>query len=150
VSGIGGHLTPAFRQLVAEELPDPLSTLVRSAVDDRTPIGDRVQVNGMSPGQTRELVASVCRVLAEEMSAEALEAMTTSLPGSIATLFVPSSPEVHHEPAPLLHRQTNWIGEPNPHGETKLSSAPGTTQEREHETLAEGRPGAKRKISDPN
>ena len=149
VSGIGGHLTPAFRQLVAEELPDPLATLVRSAVDDRTPIEDRVHVNGMTAGQTRELIASVCRVLAEELSNEALQAMTTSLPASVAKLFVPPAPEVHHEPAPL-HRQANWVGEPNPHAETKLSSARGTTQEREHETLAEGRPGAKRKISDPN
>jgi hypothetical protein len=36
----------------------------------------------------------------------------------------------------------------NPHGETKLSSSRGTTQEREHETLAEGHPGAKHPLSD--
>jgi hypothetical protein len=33
-----------------------------------------------------------------------------------------------------------------PHEDTKLSSARGTTQERLHETLAEGRPGPRRPI----
>lgn len=37
--------------------------------------------------------------------------------------------------------------EDNPHGDTKLSSARGLTQEREHETLAEGHPGSERPIS---
>jgi hypothetical protein len=36
--------------------------------------------------------------------------------------------------------QQNSLAEPNPHGDSKLSSARGTTQEREHETLAEGHP----------
>jgi hypothetical protein len=36
----------------------------------------------------------------------------------------------------------------NPHGDTKLSSSRGTTQEREHETLAEGHPSSKRSISE--
>ncbi|MBX3231426.1 MAG: hypothetical protein KIT84_10810 [Labilithrix sp.] len=36
----------------------------------------------------------------------------------------------------------------NPHGDMKLSSARGTTQEREHEDLAEGKPGADRNLAD--
>jgi uncharacterized protein (DUF2267 family) len=36
--------------------------------------------------------------------------------------------------------QQGSLDEANPHGDSKLSSARGTTQEREHETLAEGRP----------
>jgi hypothetical protein len=35
----------------------------------------------------------------------------------------------------------------NPHGDTKLSSSHGFTQERENETLADGRPGPKRTLS---
>lgn len=36
--------------------------------------------------------------------------------------------------------QSGSVADPNPHGETKLSSSKGTTQEREAETLAEGQP----------
>ena len=36
----------------------------------------------------------------------------------------------------------------NPHGDDKLSSARGLTQEREAETLAEGRPGSTRPLSE--
>ncbi|HVK68207.1 MAG TPA: DUF2267 domain-containing protein, partial [Polyangium sp.] len=36
----------------------------------------------------------------------------------------------------------------NPHGETKLSSSRGLTQEREQETLAEGEPGPLRPVSE--
>lgn len=36
----------------------------------------------------------------------------------------------------------------NPHGNTKLSSSRGSTQEREHETLAEGQPGSKHPLSE--
>jgi hypothetical protein len=35
--------------------------------------------------------------------------------------------------------QRGAVAEPNPHGDTKVSSATGLTQEREHESLAEGR-----------
>lgn len=37
------------------------------------------------------------------------------------------------------HAHQNAVQAPNPHAETKVSSSPGLTQEREHETLAEGR-----------
>lgn len=36
--------------------------------------------------------------------------------------------------------QQHSVAEDNPHGDTKLSSTDGLTQEREHETLAEGEP----------
>lgn len=36
----------------------------------------------------------------------------------------------------------------NPHADTKLSSSHGLTQEREHDTLAEGRPGSKHPLSE--
>jgi uncharacterized protein (DUF2267 family) len=121
VAGFGGYLSPANRQLIADELPVPLSAALRSASDDRRPIEDRVQLAGMSQAQTRELIASVCKVLAEELSDEALAALRASLPASVASLFVPSAPEVEHIASPL-HRQGSSVAEPNPHGEIKLSS----------------------------
>jgi uncharacterized protein (DUF2267 family) len=123
VTGIGGYLSPSFLQLVAEELPAPLAVALRSAAGDQRPIEDRVQITGLSPGRTREVIASVCRVLAEELSADALRALTTSLPGAIATLLVPSSPEISH--SPTLHRQASSVAEPNPHGDIKLSTSRG-------------------------
>jgi uncharacterized protein (DUF2267 family) len=148
VTGIGGYLSPRARQLIGEELPEPLVTALGSATGDRRAIEERVQLTGLSPAQIHELVASVCRVIAEELSDEAVRTLTAALPQATAALFVPASPPIPHtvrRPA-----QAGSVGEPNPHGETKLSSAPGTTQEREHETLAEGRPGPRRRISDPN
>jgi uncharacterized protein (DUF2267 family) len=122
ITGIGGYLSPASRQLVAEELPPPLASALGSAIGDQRPIEDRVQIAGLTPGRTRELIASVCRVLAEELSDDAVRALTAALPGDIATLFVPSSPEVLH-PSPA-YRQPGSVAEPNPHGEGKLSSGP--------------------------
>jgi hypothetical protein len=49
---------------------------------------------------------------------------------------------------PIEPQSESVVKNDNPHGDTKLSSAHGTTQEREHETLAEGRPGSRRPISE--
>jgi uncharacterized protein (DUF2267 family) len=121
VTGIGGYLSPRFRQLVAEELPAPLATVLESATNDRRPIEDRVKLTGMSAGQTRELIASVCRVLAEELSDEAVSGLRASLPATIADWFVPPSPAVEHHASPI-HRQSNSVAEPNPHEDIKISS----------------------------
>jgi hypothetical protein len=121
MTGIGGYLSPAFRQLIAEELPSPLVHALQSAVNDRRPIEDRVRLTGMSPSHTRELIASVCKVLAEELSDDAVRALCTSLPPATAVLFVPSAPAVEPPPVPY-HRQANSIAEANPHADVKLSS----------------------------
>jgi len=121
LTGIGGHLSPAFRQLIAEELPSPLAHALQSAVNDRRPIEDRVQLTGMSQGHTRELIASVCKVLAEELSEEALRALCASLPPATAVMFVPSAPPAEPPSVPY-HRQANSVAEANPHGDIKLSS----------------------------
>jgi uncharacterized protein (DUF2267 family) len=147
VTGAGAYLTRSSRQLIAEELPAELGEALEAGAADKTPIEERVQVPGLTAGEHRELVASVCRVLAEELSNEAIDALTRSLPPGIAKLLVPSSPDVPR--ASTLHRHSASVAHPNPHGETKLSSTEGTTQEREHETLAEGHPGPRRTLSDP-
>jgi uncharacterized protein (DUF2267 family) len=127
LAGIGGYLSPAFRQLVADELPPALATALGSALADKRPIEERVQLSGLSPMQRHELVASACKVLAEELSTEALRALRSSLPASIASMFVPSAPDVHHDSA--RGRQSSSVAEPNPHGDFKLSSSRGGISE---------------------
>lgn len=122
-TGIGSYLSPAFRQLVAEELPPELAHALEAAVGDKRPIEDRVRVVGLTPGEIRELIASVCRVLAEELSDDAVRALTASVPGDIATLFVPSSPAVPR--VSPIHRQADSVAELDPHGDIKLSSSRG-------------------------
>jgi uncharacterized protein (DUF2267 family) len=121
ISGFGGYLPPASRQLIAEELPPTLAGALESATNERRALEDRVQLTGMSQSQARELIASVCRVLAEELSQEAVGALRASLPQSIADWFAPPAPAVEHHASPI-HRQSTSVAEPNPHGDIKLSS----------------------------
>jgi uncharacterized protein (DUF2267 family) len=127
LAGIGGYLSPPFRQLIADELPPALATALNSALGDKRAIEERVQLNGLSPVQRHELIASVCKVLAEELSNDAVSALRTSLPAGLAKLFVPSAPELHHDSA--LHRQSSSVAESNPHGDFKLSSTRGRISE---------------------
>ena len=118
---------------------------------------------GTASGPAREVVASVCKVLAEELSDDALELLHRALPGSLADLLVrPDAVELEDHPG-LAHRrdtlaegrpgshhpvtearsdrtQAGSVASDNPHADTKLSASEGTTQEREHETIADGHP----------
>jgi uncharacterized protein (DUF2267 family) len=169
LAGIGSHLSATHRQLVAEELPPRLAGwLNESAEQSAQPIEERVVVAGMPAGQARELVASVCRVLAEELSVDAQQALQSSLPPTIAAWLTPGSAATERPPGsdrtdtlatgrPGSHhpvsesagerRHADSIAAANPHDDTKLSSAHGTTQERDETTLAEGRPGPTRGIA---
>jgi uncharacterized protein (DUF2267 family) len=120
VTGIGGYLSPDSRRLIAEELPSPLVGALESAIDERKPIEERVQLTGMTPSQTWELVASVCRVLAEELSDDAVHILIASLPERVATMFVRASADVQR--AEVHHRQSQSVLNPNPHGDIKISS----------------------------
>ena len=169
LAGIGSHLSATHRQLVAEELPPQLAGWLNESVGrTEAPIEERVLVPGMSAGQTRELVASVCRVLAEELSVDAQQALQVSLPPPVAAWLTPGAPAASRPPSsdrtdtlatgrPGSHhpvsesaaerRHGDSIAAANPHDDTKLSSAHGTTQERDETTLAEGRPGPARGIA---
>ena len=147
VAGIGGYLSPRFRQLVAEELPPALAVALASTPNDRRPIEERVQLTGMTKSQVHEIITSVCHVLADKFSDDAINALVGSLPPSIGAMFVPSSPDVPH--VDTRHRQSNSVAEPNPHGDRKLSSVPGMPHERDVETLARWR-GSRNRISEPN
>lgn len=162
LKGIGTYLTPPVRELVAEELPAPLGDAVRDPDTPATTIEERVLAPGETAGEGREIVASVCRVLDEELSTDALAAIREALPPGYESFFAGSEPGERPPPprgerddtlatgrpgsrrpiaeARLDRTQTSSVAAGNPHDATKLSSTTGTTQERRHETLAEGQP----------
>jgi uncharacterized protein (DUF2267 family) len=167
VAGIGAYLSESARQLVADEIPAPLATALDEG-DEALPIEEHVLEAGMQAGQAHEVVASVCRVLAEELSTDALERIVEAVPADVAALFAASAPATHvpHEPrrhptiadgAPgsehpvsegrIPAAQASSVGDEHPHADTKLASSRGTTQERAHETLAENTEGADRTLA---
>ncbi|HEX3760200.1 MAG TPA: DUF2267 domain-containing protein [Kofleriaceae bacterium] len=148
LSGMGGTLTPAGRELVADELPAGLGAAILADSALTAPIEQPLLALGVTAGQARELIASVCRVLVEELSGEAVDALRVGVPAALAALLVaPASDEPPAHTAFGRDAQRGSIAEDNPHATTKLSSTPGPAHERRHETLAEGRPGARYRLS---
>jgi len=159
LAGIGTRLSPSARDLLVDELPSPFAALVNEE-SVALPIEERLLAKASNVGHARELAASACRVLAEALSREALQALRDALPPSIAAFVTIPAPEYvpgrsdrprgiasgHFGSAHPLHEarieraHTGSVAAANPHDDTKLSSSPGTTQERLHETLAEGHP----------
>lgn len=105
---IGGSLTAEDRQLIADELPPALAAAV---------LAPEAMVDEALSAHQRELLDSVYRVLAEELSAEALAALRANLPPRMSELLVPGT-------------------------------APAAPVPRHGETLADGKPGSKRPISE--
>ncbi len=167
----GAALSPPARDRVADELSGALAIALRAG-RDREPnrsIQDRVaSMLGRSHVQATEIIAAVCHVLAEELSEDAVGELRRWLPRDIAA-FLASSEEVparrpaggrtlaegrpgsRHplsdaRPPPRI-QSGSVAASPDPHVDTRLSTSPGTTQEREHETLAEGHPGPERPLS---
>lgn len=167
VAGIGAYLSESARQLVADEIPAPLA----DALDEGSislPLDESVLGPGMSAGRAHELVASVCRVLAEELSTDAIERVIEAVPADVGALFAESGPSSRapHEAqrhatladgapgsehpiseARPRNAQRASVAEADPHGDIKIASATGTTQERAHETLAENTEGADRTLA---
>ena len=168
LSGLGSYLTVATRQFVADELPAPLGLALQEVSGVAVPLEERVLEAEITSGRACELVASVCRVLAEELSTDALTALRAGMPPLLAELFATPAHDLATRPAeprgnstlatgrpgsqhPIsesrpIGRQAGSVAEPNPHGGAKLSSSPGMTQERRHETLSEGKPGYERSL----
>ena len=157
-------LSAAERQLLLRELPASLGAVIEHA-DARLalPIEEHLVALGLTVGHAREVVASVCHVLGEHLSDDMLARLQRALPGSVAAFTVRPVPEStvttsraarrydtlsegrpgSHAPvgeARADRTQQASVAADNPHGDAKLSSARGSTQEREHETLAEGHP----------
>lgn len=160
LSGLAGYLTLPQRELVAAELPASFARCITES---------RPFEPGLMGRHGRELVASVCHVLGEELSNDALRVLRRAVPGALAELLAEPSPEIAAPPvdsrqgttlasgrpgsrhpvseASPPRGQAGSVGEINPHGATKLSTSPGTTQERRHETLAESRPDERRTLA---
>jgi len=132
LAGMGGTLTPAGRELVADELPAGLGAVVLAGSALTTPIEDHLLAQGLPRGRARALIASVCRVLVEALSGEAVDALRVGVPAALAALLV--------APAETPSgRQHDSIADDNPHAPTRLSSAGGAISGRRHDTLSGGR-----------
>ncbi|HVK85599.1 MAG TPA: DUF2267 domain-containing protein [Kofleriaceae bacterium] len=166
---IGSHVSAETRRFLATELPARLAAALSDTDDLAVAPDERVREPPMRIGQAHELIASVCRVLAEELSTEAIDRIRVEVPASLAQLLSPPGGEVvgrtpsaagyeslasghpgsRHPIAdtPGSRAQADSVADAGGHEDTKLSTAPGTTQERAHTTLAEGRPGFERELS---
>jgi uncharacterized protein (DUF2267 family) len=169
LGGLGTHLAPGPRELVADELPPGLRDALLADVGLAQPVDELVLAPGTTAAQAHELIASVCRVLVEELSIEAIAALRAALPVGLATLFEPSAegaplpthtPELRQsgslatarpgsqhpvseaQPARIQHES---VAAANPHATGKLSS--NEPEDRSRETLAAGRPGSSRPVS---
>lgn len=173
---LGERLPEIAVRAVAFELPEPLAVALRSsehtASYDLAAFYARVGLReGVKPGFAVEHTQAVCSALGELLGAEARAHIEKHLPEPFAELFAPRqsvAPATQHSRitvAMTLSEGRPGSGHPlsearrermqrdsvaaraNPHGETKLSSARGLTQEREHETLATGHAGSSRPLS---
>jgi hypothetical protein len=85
----------------------------------------------------RELVAAVYRVLAEELSSDALAWLSQDLPAPVAEHLVAGSAPIDTPPQHGRTLATGTSGSDRPVSETHT-----------RDTLAEGRPGSKNPISE--
>lgn len=141
---------------------------------DTAELYDRVRsYEGVALGFAREHAQVVCRAIGELLDDEVRALLDRVLPEELALLFHPRvpverSPETHHahsgshhtlatgrpgsshpvsESAPPGAQSHSVARESNPHGDTKLSSAHGMTQESVDESLATSHPNAHRTIA---
>jgi len=117
---IGAHLTLPTRELLADELGELLAPVVLSAEPSGMTIEQRVLEPAMSLARAVELIASVCKVLSEEMSEDVLVRLRAELPGDLVQRLAPPAEGYHAVVASPPPRDT--VREPNPHGAAKLSS----------------------------
>jgi uncharacterized protein (DUF2267 family) len=156
---LGDYVAPPHRLAIADELPAELRGAWLSPGDRAAPLEERVLAAGQPVSHAHELIASVCCVLAEELSTDALGWLRAAVPAELARLLTDPDREATHDAfVPGLdatlargrpgsrhpiadvgvdRAQSESVAAANPHGATKLSSSPGTTQDRRHETLAE-------------
>lgn len=126
-------------------------------------------------GSAIEHVQSVLSVLRDRVDPDHFRAFAAELPPEVGALVPPrrtsTAPppprpphgHAHHladgrpgfahpiaESVPPTRAQSHSVaGSDAPHGDTKLSGASGLTQQREHTSLAEARPGPERTLAEP-
>ena len=173
---IGERLSDDERALLAREVPGAFArALDRVAYlgdfDSEELYARVARHEAVGLGFAVEHAQIVCEVLGELMAAEPARRLRRALGVSIASLFdahpeVPEIPRSVSAAGSTLATGRAGSGHPlsesrpdraqassvarggNAHGETKLSSAQGPTQERLHETLASGRPGSTHPIAE--
>ena len=177
LAALGERIEYEKRSVITRELPDELATIFRArkyrGTFGLTEFFARVRSREkVSLGFAREHAEVVCRVLGELLSEAATHTLDRVLPEPFAALFRTPNPGEspadyrvarsarHHTLATgapgSLHPVSesrprdasgHSVAERNPHGETKLSSATGLTQERLDQSLATAKPDERRKIS---
>ncbi|WNG59889.1 DUF2267 domain-containing protein [Archangium gephyra] len=177
LSVLGERLSWPVVQALAEDLPASLAASLRDVVPHQdfnlAELHARVAERMRVPlGQAVEHTGVVCQFLAQALSPGTLRRLREALPEPMSALFTSREPVEEFEFVHLAPgRGTLAEGRPgshhplsearperahsqsvaradNPHGDTKLSSAMGLTQEREEETLAAGHPGSDRPLSE--
>lgn len=162
---LGEALTRRQADALADELPPEVAAPLRDAAHgqdlERFDLESRVaQHTGLPRGVALEWLFAVGRTIAETVRADVLGPLCRDLPHDIAALLeavepAPSPPGVHHDVSkrtlaegrpgharplyaarPDVAQTESVVRSDNPHGDTKLSSARGLTQEREDESLA--------------
>jgi hypothetical protein len=161
LAAFAGWLSPANREFFVREFPSSFSITFEHATREELPLEERLVLLGLTIGHAREVIASVCHVLGETLTDDTLVLLHDALPEWLAAFAVRPAPgptvpvsraarrsDTLAEGRPGSHapvsearadrRQQASVAADNPHGDAKLSSTTGTTQEREHETLADG------------
>jgi len=174
---LGEALSPGACGWVADEVPPALADLLRVRTHVRgltdADVYHRVAEREHAQlGFAREHTGVVLEALAAVLSPYARERLAGGLPSGMAVLLEP--PAVVPAPTPVVRAReqtTLASGRPgsrhplsearpdrahresvaradNPHDDTKLSSSHGLTQEREDDSLARGRLGSRRPLTD--
>lgn len=174
---LGERLSWPVVQALAEDLPAPLAASLRGVDPHQdfnlAELHARVASRTGAPlGRAVEHTGVVCQFLAEALPPGTVHRVREALPEPMSALFTPREPVeefeyVHLKPGhrtlaegrpgsqhplsearPERAHSHSVVRADNPHGDTKLSSARGLTQEREQETLAAGHPGSDRPLSE--
>jgi uncharacterized protein (DUF2267 family) len=168
LQSLGECLSRRQAETLADELPVSLAPWLRESTHgqelDRFDLVSRVaQRASLSRSEAVEWLFAVSRTVAEAVREDVLGPIRRDLPGDISTLLEPveplSAPQgMHHDPSrhnladghegyarplyaarPDNAQSESVVHADNPHGDTKLSSASGISQEREGRTLATSR-----------
>lgn len=178
VESLGERLLPLDAAAVASEIPLPLADALRRRLNPGEfglpELYQRVASReGVPLNFAREHAIAVCLELGRWLDRDANFHLRERLPDDFAELLRPPPSPWELANARIRGRNGRTLAEgrpgsehplsegradraqsqsvarsENPHAETKLSSARGVTQEREHQTLAEGHTGSDRPVSE--
>ena len=174
---VGHRLPPEEREVVARCLPEPAAQVLRRAEPFESKlalsvIGDIASRERISLGLAAEHWDIVASVILDVVHQEGRALLARALPelarvlerteleaGAGRAEFPRHAPDDLAEghpgsdqplcagnPAALAHRHS-VARSSDPHADTKLSSTRGLTQERDEDTLADGKPGSRRPLS---